>query len=350
MVNLSVNGVPLFDPQPGGVAGAEPAASAAGGPALPVVDALRELSRWCESVFGFGLEHRALDLLAQLDRAARAGEAISAPALAAACGMAPQRARALLRQLAESGLVEPAGAARVGQAPGGPGAPAGPAPGAPGASSPGDQPASPEDGTWSPTPRLPLAMRQFADMADAAFVSRTALRDSLLWARVADPALLQRLQRVFDRFFDLGWLYLHNWGSTCQVTATLAARVLQAEGLRARVCTGSLHIRHGEREFRLGRSGTADPAQVDLHVFCLVQERVLLDFGLGNVRRRFLRGYPWAMAFDTRPEGAVAGVADDLRLGRAEWRTDWTVADAAQQLQAAQEVARRLLPLYDRGH
>jgi hypothetical protein len=321
MPDLTVNGVPLFDPAP---AAPVPPPQAAGAGA--VVASLRELSEGCERVFGFGLEQRALELLAALDRLTRDGDAVTAQALAAASATEPARALALLEHLARTGLVTP-------QDP----APDGPTP-------------ADDASAWRPTPRFALAMRQFTELADSAFLSRHALRQSLLWMDVADPALAHRLQRLFDRFFDLGWLYLHNWGSTCQVTATLAATVLQREGLDARVCQGSLALRHGERSFRLGRSGLADASQIDVHLFCLVQGQVLLDLGLGNVRRRFLRGYPWAVAFDARPEGLRAGTIESPRWGRAEWWLDEPEpaphAPLQAQLDAAQEVARRLMPLY----
>jgi hypothetical protein len=201
-----------------------------------------------------------------------------------------------------------------------------------------------DDTPLRPTARLPLVVQQLGEVLDRAFVSRAAVRDALFVASVRDAAMAARLQRLFDSFYDLGWLFLHNWGATCHVAASLVAGALREQGVAARVACGSVAIEHAGRSFRVGRLGDVAAQQMDLHVFCIADERVLVDFGLGNVRRRFSRHYPWAVAVDLAPDGGRAAVIDTPRTGRVEWRTDWTVPEAGEQLAAAQEVAQRLLP------
>lgn len=301
--NYSINGVPLFGTP--GSDGRPPRLNSS----AAAVQALRELSLWAERVFGLPLQHRLLDVLSALGQAEAP---ISLAAMARATGLDQREVQAVAAALAQRGLAEhPAG----------------------------DGPAT----GLLPTPKLRQALAEFHDLVERAFVSRTALRESLLVNSVSHPVLAQRIERLFDRFFDLGWLYLHNWAGTCHVMAELVAQALRQQGHLTRVVWGEAAIHHGKRLLHLGRAGSARPGQFDGHLFCIVDECALVDFGLGNVRQVFRRDAVWAVAADSSGNEAMLADVRHPLVGRMCWRALPVVERWREQIDTGQRIARDLL-------
>lgn len=309
MANYLVNGVPLFAP------GQEQAAGRgwlATRDRQAAVGSLREIAGCAEQVFGTALPSGMRDLLPVL---ADQPGALTLPQLAQRAGVDVDAARGVVAALLQRGLLRESGG--DGAAPG-----------------------------FEPAPRLAAAVEQFTELVDRAVVSRAALRRALLLGAAPDAATAALLQRVFDAFFDLGWLYLHNWAGTCTMMAQLVCRALQWHGAAARVQLGTLVVDRDGRSFGLGREGGAGPGQFDGHAYCVVDERLVVDFGLGNLRRAFRRDLPWALTAPLQPAGAVLATLAHPRIGRATWFTDWQPASGLAELDKAAPLADELMQVY----
>ncbi len=309
MANYAVNGVPLF-----GASSAEARGWLRTDDPLAVVDSLREVAAWAQSTFGIGLQPRLLDFL-QLLRGGRVPLPLTAQALAQALDAAPVEVMELVQAMAHAGLLH--------------------------MTRRDDGTAIIESGA-----RLADALEQFEQRLDHAFVSRHALRRALLVSQLGDTTLATSVQRLFDRFFDLGWLYLHNWAGVCSMMATLVAQAMQAEGHRTQVLMGCFHAELDGKPFRMGRGGHEVPGKLDGHVFCVVEGRVLVDFGLGNVRRHFRRDYPWALAVDCDLHGTELATLQHPRAGTVRWTIDWNPPGGEAQLETARLLAAELMQVY----
>lgn len=172
-----------------------------------------------------------------------------------------------------------------------------------------------------PTVHFVELLEEYSRRFERLFIVRGDLRSRQLL--VAAPQHAQFSELLFDRMHDLGWLYLHNFGAACFLVASLVARIAQAHGRQARVVSGYVEIAGAEGQYLLGAQGYAKPGQVDGHAACVVDEALLLDFGLGNVRRNYRRDFPWGVACDYRREGHVFARLDFPGGVSVTWKDDW---------------------------
>jgi hypothetical protein len=149
---------------------------------------------------------------------------------------------------------------------------------------------------------------------------------------VSDPGLAAFGQLVYDRVFDLGWLYLHNFGSACFLISSLVNRIAVAHGYQSRVASCYVHVGGEQGAYLLGAQGMAKPGQIDGHAVCVVDERMILDFGLGNVRKGYRRDFPWGMAADYRRQDHVMGVAVIPGAETVIWKDDWQSPGSDEEL------------------
>lgn len=310
MANYVVRGVPLYSSpheqqaRRGWVQTSDPVAT---------LGSLREISQWAEEVFGVGLGSGLVDALLWL-RSSRTSGPLTAASLAEHLHRPESEAVGIVRQLASHGLLDALAA---------------------------------DEAAFRPTPRLDEVLHEMVERLDRSFVPRQALHRALLVCDVRDAALQDRVERLFDRFFDLGWLYLHNWASLCTVMATLVAKVLALEGLRTRVQLGRIAIARDGCTYDLGGPGTSAPGQFDGHVYCVLgDDEAIVDFGLGVVRRAFRRDTPWAVAVPCRREGPVLAMLEHARTGRMQWFDDWQSAAGRAELAQAQPIADELMQVY----
>lgn len=306
MQNYLVNGVPLFGTP------ALLAAPSSQRTTLAAMDSLRTIARWAERMFGVPLGAPMLDVL---HAAAGHHDMIDPVHIAAAAAVPLADAEALLAALEQQGFV--------------------------GRATPG--------GMWTATPRLQQALHELEAMLQRAFVSRAGLRDTLLALQLDDAARTALVERLFDRFFDLGWLYLHNWAGHCHLMALLVAQAMRLEGRLARTTWGAVQVRDGGQGFRLGTPGSARPGQIDGHAFCIVDETFVVDFGLGNLRKGYRREAPWAVAAEADLTGEALFVLDHPALGQATWRQADPPPDAVHHEAMAQALAGSLLEVYARS-
>ncbi|MDL2356767.1 MAG: hypothetical protein QFF03_16070 [Pseudomonadota bacterium] len=188
------------------------------------------------------------------------------------------------------------------------------------------------DDAWLPTARFLGLLNSFSQQFDSLFILRKSLRDRQLLVVSDDDELGHFAERLYDHFYDLGWLYLHNFGAACFLMASLVARLAGEAGYRARVASGYVDIARGDARYLLGAQGYAKPGQIDGHAVCVVEEKLLIDFGLGNARRSYRSDFPWALACAFRPRGACLA---ELAMPTGEtvrWKNDWQSPDTEAEL------------------
>ena len=197
-----------------------------------------------------------------------------------------------------------------------------------------------------PTARFLSLVDTYSQMFERLFIVRSGLRGKQLQLAVSDPGLAAFAQLVYDRVFDLGWLYLHNFGSVCFMMASLVRRIASEHGFDARVASCYVDITAPGVLYQLGAPGRAQPGQIDGHAAVVINDKVVLDFGLGNVRKGYRRDFPWGAAFDYQRDGAVLGGIAVRGGERATWKDDWQSPSTESELSAYAPIVEQLIPQY----
>lgn len=268
---------------------------------VPVLHGVAQIRHWLAEQLPQAASVLGYDLLLRLGDEAVAGRPVSEAALVGELRQPAAHVSAVLRQFAQDGLVQPAITAE----------------GAPG---------------WQPTERLALLLQAYGEQVERLFIVRADLRAQQLLVAVADAPLGAEIAQWYDHIHDLGWLYLHNFGAVCFLMASLVQRIATLHGYPARVLSGHVEITGPARRFRLGAPGVARPGQVDGHAVCLIDERVLVDFGLGNVRRHFRRDFVWGVAVDCQRDGAQVARLAVPGGDTVVWQDDWQSPGGADEL------------------
>lgn len=199
------------------------------------------------------------------------------------------------------------------------------------------------------TERFLALLDRYGRVFDTVFIVRGELRGQQLLVRSSQPELADFGRLLYDRMYDLGWLYLHNFGSACFLIASLVQRLADLHGRRARIVSGQVAVEHQGKVFMLGGQGLAKPGQIDGHAVCVIDDALVLDFGLGNVRKSYRRDFYWGTIADYRRDGAAFArlvLPDGVAM---TWLDDWQSPDTEAELAryaphldelAAQYVAR----------
>jgi len=198
----------------------------------------------------------------------------------------------------------------------------------------------------APTDKFLALLRQYQRRVESQFIVRSQLREQQLFVSSGHAGLAAQAASWYDHCFDLGWLYLHKFGSVCYLMAALLARVAVWHGHRARVVCGWLELSGPNGRYSLGAPGLARPGQIDGHAACVVDDRLLLDFGLGNLRKGYRRSFYWGVIADVVPS---AGVLARVQLPQGEtllWRTDWRSPHSAAELASYEPVLDHLMAEY----
>jgi hypothetical protein len=204
------------------------------------------------------------------------------------------------------------------------------------------------DGTLQvrPTPRFLTLVDTYSRVFQRHFIVRSDLRGTQLAVASTDPELREFAQLAYDRVYDLGWLYLHNYGSVCFLMASLLRRIAAEHGYDARVASCHVEISAPGEMFRLGAQGVAKPGQIDGHAAVVIGDRTVIDFGLGNVRKSYRRNFPWGACFDYRRNGPVLG---GLAFGgdmTAVWKDDWQSPSTDSELERYAPLVDKLFAQY----
>lgn len=198
-----------------------------------------------------------------------------------------------------------------------------------------------------PTARFDALLREYQNEFDRRFIARDRLHAQQLLCVLPDAGDRAFVELLYDRFFDLGWFYLHNYGSTCFMMATMVERVARLLGRQARMQFGTVTLLNsaGETTFRVG-AGSARPGQVDGHAFCVIDERFVLDFGLGSIRKFHRRDFAWAAAVPALGQDAPIGGAKLADGTTVVWTVTPLPAGCEHELQMCLGHADVLLPQY----
>jgi hypothetical protein len=202
-------------------------------------------------------------------------------------------------------------------------------------------------GAYVPTQQFLALLQNFSKQFDSLFILRKDLRDQQLLVVVQDGPMRDFAATMYDNFHDLGWLYLHNFGAVCFLMASLVARVAAAHGYRARIESCYVEIVKGDSRYLLGAEGYAKPGQIDGHAVCILEECMLVDFGIGNARRHYRRDFPWALACGYQPDAAMLGGIAMTSGETVVWKNDWQ--SPASQAELAR-YAPHLDTLYGQYH
>jgi hypothetical protein len=182
------------------------------------------------------------------------------------------------------------------------------------------------------TERFLALLDRYGRVFDTVFIVRGELRGQQLLVASTRPELADFGRLLYDRMYDLGWLYLHNFGSACFLVSSLARRLAELHGRRARIVSGQVEVLNQGNAFMLGGQGFAKPGQVDGHAVCVIDDALVLDFGLGNVRKSYRRDFYWGVIADYARDGAVFArltLPDGVTM---TWKDDWQSPNTEAEL------------------
>ena len=182
------------------------------------------------------------------------------------------------------------------------------------------------------TERFLALLDRYGRVFDTVFIVRGELRGQQLLVASTQPELADFGRLLYDRMYDLGWLYLHNFGSACFLVSSLARRLAELHGRRARIVSGQVEVNNQGSAFMLGGQGFAKPGQVDGHAVCVIDDALVLDFGLGNVRKSYRRDFYWGVIADYARDGAVFArltLPDGVTMA---WKDDWQSPNTEAEL------------------
>jgi hypothetical protein len=197
-----------------------------------------------------------------------------------------------------------------------------------------------------PTQRFVDLLKQYQTKFESVFIPRKGLRAHQLVAEVPDPRLHHLVQTLYDHFHDLGWLYLHKYGSVCYLMASLVRRVATAYGFKARAESCHVEIHTGNVEFHLGSPGYAAPGQIEGHAVCIIDDAVLVDFALSTVRRQLRRDFYWGMAVPFAPRDQIMAHMTLRENGSVTWKSDWRAPDGPAEFARYEPLVEELFKDY----
>jgi hypothetical protein len=178
------------------------------------------------------------------------------------------------------------------------------------------------------TERFVQLLDEYSLAFESVFIVRTELRAQQLVVQSGHAELATLARVLYDRVYDLGWLYLHNFGAACFLMASIVRRIAELHGKQARIVSCHVEIEGRNPDgspcgFRLGSEGTAKPGQIDGHAVCVIEDVLVVDYGLGNVRKGYRRDFYWGAIGDYQRDGAAFA---RLALPGGEtmtWKDDW---------------------------
>jgi DNA-binding transcriptional ArsR family regulator len=256
----------------------------------PILQSVAQVRNWvvenvpcADSMLGY-------DLFLKLGNDVVAGQPLEAGALAAGLPYSREQVAAQLRRLEQAGLVEFIDG---------------------------------EDGELRPTQLFLTLLDRYSRAFESVFIVRQELRSQQLRVTATDPDLAALGRVLYDRVYDMGWLYLHNFGSACFLMASIVRRLAEAHGHSARIASCYVEVSGGANRYLLGAQGFAKQGQIDGHAVCVIDEKVIIDFGLGNIRKNYRRDFAWGAVSDYRREGVVLGTMLVPSGETVAWKDDW---------------------------
>lgn len=198
------------------------------------------------------------------------------------------------------------------------------------------------------TPQFESLLSAYARESDRVYAVRKNLRDQQLVVADADAQLHDFVDQLYDHFHDLGWMYLHNFGAICFLMTSLVCLAARSHGYRARAMSGYVEVIRGTDAYRftLGANAPVKPGQIAGHAFCILEESLIVDFGLGNLRRGYNRDFPWGVSCAYRPESPQMGTMLLANGDRVTWKDDWQYPETAAEFAKFETLAAQLVQRY----
>jgi hypothetical protein len=267
----------------------------------PILQSVAQVRNWvvehvpcADSMLGY-------DLFLKLGNDVVAGNPLELGALAVGLPYEREQVAAQLRRLAQAGLVE---------------------------LTEGDG----DELAVRPTQLFLTLLDRYGRTFESVFIVRQELHSQQLVVGATDAELAALGRVLYDRVYDMGWLFLHNFGSACFLMASIMRRLAEAHGHSARIASCYVEVTGGPNRYLLGAQGFAKQGQIDGHAACVIDERVVVDFGLGNIRKSYRRDFPWGVVFDYRREGAVLGTLAVPGGETMRWKDDWQSPGTDEEL------------------
>lgn len=185
---------------------------------------------------------------------------------------------------------------------------------------------------------------RYRRMIESLFVLRADLHNQQLFVSISNSELGVVARTMYDRFYDLGWIYSHNFGSSCFLMASLVCRVAESHGYQARVASCYIESASPTMGFQVGTKGSGGPDQIDGHAVCVINESMIVDFGLGSLLRSYRRGFPWALVCDYVRSGNLIGALELPGEEIVLWKDDWQSPRSQAELEACEP---HIGPLFD---
>ena len=176
--------------------------------------------------------------------------------------------------------------------------------------------------------------------------------DSNLINHLPPGKLTVDVNQLFQDFDYLG--ILKNYGSYCLFINSLLSLVLRKKQYEVKLiaCYAQLDNRQNQR-FLLGHPAHIDPGQLADHIFCLVNDQYLVDFGLGNLRK-FDHDFAQAAACAIQLEEANNGydskyIASITTMSQQSltWIGDHTIPNLDAAIQAQEPKVIELMSFID---
>lgn len=197
-----------------------------------------------------------------------------------------------------------------------------------------------------PTQRYIELLKQYQTQFERQFIPRRDLRKRQLLADAPDERLQGLVETLYDHFHDIGWIYLHNFGGVCFLISSLVRRAALAHGFQARLESCHVKIRKPPHEFSLGSPGFAAPGQIEGHAVCIIDDAILVDFGLGNVRRGYRRDFYWGLASAYEPHDEVMAQIVLPQGDTVTWQNDWQTPDGPAEFAKYEPLVEQLFAHY----
>lgn len=160
--------------------------------------------------------------------------------------------------------------------------------------------------------------------------------DRTLYLGITDQTTSSTLKQLFADLEYIG--HIKKYGNCCLFISTLVQRLLQTQGYKAEIRICNAIAEKTERRFLLGGRRFSKPGQLATHVICVLNESVLIDFGLGNIRRDFDTDFFQAVVLPYTPHLEILSATEFDTETKLYYIHDSMPDDYAEH-QAAQESA-----------
>lgn len=87
--------------------------------------------------------------------------------------------------------------------------------------------------------------------------------------------------------------------TSCFTVTGVVNQRFEQLGHHAQAISGTVLAQYHDQAYKLGFPGiTQKPGEIDGHIFSLINDKILIDFGLGNIKKYGLPQFPKAIAFE----------------------------------------------------